>query len=253
MLKFDENGFCIEPDVATVFHFNADGEYTGSLTQRILKGTTLSPNSCLDAPPSKKEGYAIVRKDNAWSYVEDNRNKTVYSINDGRLVEIKNLGPLPDDVTTLPRPSHYYKWDATVKNWVEDLNEKEEQFQNYKISLIVALKNKADAHSNHALMEYPEVEKNSFAMQKEEAEAWMKDPNAKTPILDAIAKGRKMEKAVLVKKVLRKSAILESLSGTIAGRRQAIMDQLDVAKTEDDLKRIEEEINAWSAIDDGEE
>ena len=152
MLKFDENGFCIEPDVTTVFHFNADGEYTGSLSQRILKGTTLSPNSCLDAPPSKKEeGYAIVRKDNTWTYVEDNRNKTVYSINDGRLVEIKNLGPLPDDVTTLPRPSHYYKWDATVKNWVEDLNEKEVKSKDISLERSLDLFDEAIALSSKAV------------------------------------------------------------------------------------------------------
>lgn len=115
-----------------------------------------------------------------------------------------------------------------------------------KIRLIQQLKARADELSRLILEEYPEIEKNSFTIQKQEALSFKQNPEAPCPVLKGIADARGMELAVLVDKVLQKSQIFETVTGKIAGSRQAIMDKIEKAKTHEELAPLEAEINSWS-------
>ncbi len=245
-MKFDNDGFALESGTCTVYNVNDNSEYIGSTVERIAIGCTVADKAFLDTPPAAKQGFAIVRKNNEWSYVEDHRGMKMYSKATGQEIKIKDLGPISSDLTSIPRPNGFYKWDDQSSNWVEDLEEKEKQFTSRKLSLIVALKNKADDLAKHLLIEYPDAERISFAIQKQEALDYKSGKNLNPTFLSALAKKRNIPLDVLVEKVLIKTAAYEERVGDIVGTRQLIMDKFDTAKTEDDLDAIETEIKDWN-------
>lgn len=245
-MKFDEEGFALEKGVCTVYHTNKDGEYIDKSEETIAIGCSLPAYGYADEPPVSKQGFAIIRKNNEWSYVEDHRGMKMYSKETGQEIKIKDLGPIPSDLTSIPRPNGFYKWDEQSSNWVEDLEEKEKQFTSRKLSLIVALKNKADELAKHLLIEYPDAERISFAIQKQEALDYKSGKNLNPTFLSALAKKRNIPLDVLVEKVLIKTAAYEERVGDIVGTRQLIMDKFDTAKTEQDLDAIEKEIKDWN-------
>ncbi|EBR4477538.1 tail fiber assembly protein, partial [Salmonella enterica] len=55
---------------------------------------------------------------NTWNVVEDHRGQTVYRTDTGEAVWISELGPLPENVTTISPDGQYEKWDGT--KWVKD-------------------------------------------------------------------------------------------------------------------------------------
>ena len=100
----------------------ATGEYVESMQARESPrepGVPLVPRfATLTVPPSPQPGYTRCWRDGAWVQVEDHRGQTVYSTEDGREIVIQELGPLPDNVTTEPRPSPFHRWQDG--QWVED-------------------------------------------------------------------------------------------------------------------------------------
>lgn len=59
----------------------------------------------VDAPPSSKDGYAIVRQGDKWKYIEDNRAAELYSQSGEKYEftgEYNGLGPVPDWLSTEP-------------------------------------------------------------------------------------------------------------------------------------------------------
>ena len=91
------------------------------------------PAGCYeDAPLLPKEGFAQIRKDEKWQYIEDNRGE-IYSVTDGSLKFQTELGILPNGYTRL-KPGPFQKWD--VSKWVDDPEAKaefEKQENNYKV------------------------------------------------------------------------------------------------------------------------
>lgn len=114
----------------TIYCFDPEtGEYTGVTRPAKLNSDgkekippKLHASQTADVPPDTKSGYAVCRKDGKWVQVEDHRNDTVYSTATGAVVPIKKLGPLPDTVTTEPRPNEFCTW--TSGQWVEDTQAK---------------------------------------------------------------------------------------------------------------------------------
>ncbi|EJA5115465.1 tail fiber assembly protein, partial [Salmonella enterica] len=53
-----------------------------------------------------------------WNLKEDHRGETVYDITTGNQVYISDLGPLPENVTSVSPDGEYQKWDG--KAWVKD-------------------------------------------------------------------------------------------------------------------------------------
>ena len=72
----------------------------------------------------------------------------------------------------------------------------------------------------------PQFERDSWAAQALEAQAWAADKNAPTPILAGIARARGVPLDEL-----RKSNAYTALTASVAGQRQALEDQIRAADT----------------------
>ena len=77
----------------------------------------------------------------------------------------------------------------------------------------------------------PQFERDSWAAQALEAQAWAADKQASTPILAGIARARGVPLDDLRAKALAKSNAYTSLTASVAGQRQALEDQIRAADT----------------------
>lgn len=77
-------------------------------------------------PLAKKEGFAVIFNDTKWEYVEDNRNKTVYSKETKQELKVDYLGAIKDEHTLLV-PKQFDEWDYAQNKWVENIEKKETQ------------------------------------------------------------------------------------------------------------------------------
>ncbi|MDH2927367.1 hypothetical protein [Lonepinella koalarum] len=116
MIQFDQQGFALESGEITVYQTNSNNEFSGATTEFVSVGGGLSANSYLDAPPNVKNGFAIVRENNSWQYVEDHRGETVYSTVDRSSFEIKELGKIPENYTAVKPENDYCDWNGM--QWV---------------------------------------------------------------------------------------------------------------------------------------
>ena len=77
----------------------------------------------------------------------------------------------------------------------------------------------------------PQFERDSWASQAAEAQAWAADHDAPTPILAGIAQARGVPLDDLRAKALAKSNAFTALTASVAGQRQALEDQIRAAET----------------------
>ena len=77
----------------------------------------------------------------------------------------------------------------------------------------------------------PQFERDSWASQAAEAQAWAADHDAPTPILAGIAQARGVPLDDLRAKALAKSNAYTALTASVAGQRQALEDQIHAAET----------------------
>ena len=75
----------------------------------------------------------------------------------------------------------------------------------------------------------PQFERDSWASQAAEAQAWAADHDAPTPILAGIAQARGVPLVDLRAKALAKSNAYTALTASVAGQRQALEDQIRAA------------------------
>lgn len=99
------------------------------------------------------------------------------------------------------------------------------------------------AEMNEILRDYPEAETLTWDKQEEEARRWAADSSASTPLLDAIAQGRDMDKDELVSRVLAKADAWIAASGLSTGKRQALEDEINEAIKSEDREKLE--VIAW--------
>lgn len=85
---------------------------------------------------------------------------------------------------------------------------------------------------------YPDDERLTFDKQEAEARAWLADNSAFTPFVDALAAGRKMDKAELVSRIIAKADAFAVASGLLTGQRQRYEDLLDAASTAEAVEAI---------------
>jgi hypothetical protein len=120
-ITLDENGFATEAGFITVYSYNGETrEYISSSFEYLPFGVGVPAHSCVDAPGSKKDGFAIRRNADltGWEYVADHRGETVYSTETGESKEITALGDYPENTTTIAPLTPYDKWNGT--EWVTD-------------------------------------------------------------------------------------------------------------------------------------
>ncbi|HFV8399821.1 TPA: tail fiber assembly protein [Escherichia coli] len=120
-ITLDENGFATEAGFITIYNYNGETrEYISSSVEYLPFGVGVPGNSCVDAPISKKDGFAVCRTADltGWEYVADHRGETVYSTATGKPVTISQLGEYPEGTTTIAPLTPYDKWDG--EKWVTD-------------------------------------------------------------------------------------------------------------------------------------
>ncbi|WP_137446712.1 tail fiber assembly protein, partial [Escherichia coli] len=95
-------------------------EYISSSVEYLPFGVGVPANSCVDAPDSKRDGFAIRRNADStgWEYVADHRGETVYSTTTGKPVTVSQLGEYPEGTTTAAPSTPYDQWDG--EKWVTD-------------------------------------------------------------------------------------------------------------------------------------
>lgn len=123
-ITLDENGFATEAGYITVYNYSGETrEYLSSSVEYLPFGVGVPAHSCVDAPGSKKDGFAIRRNADStgWEYVADHRGETVYSTATGKSVTVSELGEYPEGTTTKAPSTQYDKWNGT--EWVTDSDE----------------------------------------------------------------------------------------------------------------------------------
>lgn len=158
------------------------------------------------------------------------------AINSGCLI-------LPDLTTTPPRPSEHHEWNGKAWTIKRELAKQlaAQSLQSAKNDKIAELNALAQQVVNKAAgtNKLPEFEIQSWALQAAEAKAWAQNPEVATPILDQIATARGVPADVLKQAALRKTQAYEALTALVAGQRQALQTQIELAKSLDDLNAIE--------------
>ena len=77
-------------------------------------------------PLAKKDGFAICFNDTKWEYVEDSRDKTVYTKATKEELKVDYLGKIKDEHTLLV-PKQFDEWNYTQNQWIENIEKKETQ------------------------------------------------------------------------------------------------------------------------------
>ncbi|GLQ31671.1 hypothetical protein [Litoribrevibacter albus] len=84
--------------------------------------------------------------------------------------------------------------------------------------------------SEHALKfirdQYPDYEQLSWDKQEQQARAWFLDKTTETPLVDAIANARGIDKQELCQRIIAKANAYESEVGAVIGERQALEDRV---------------------------
>ncbi|EIT0493123.1 tail fiber assembly protein [Escherichia coli] len=120
-ISLDENGFATEDGYITVYNYDGvTREYIGLAVEYLPVGVGVPGNSCVDAPISKKDGFAVCRTADltGWEYVADHRGETVYSTTTGKPATVSQLGEYQEGTTTKAPLTPYDKWDG--EKWVTD-------------------------------------------------------------------------------------------------------------------------------------
>jgi hypothetical protein len=138
------DGFATESGETLVFLYDlATGAYCGSGFVPVSKGGGLALGQSLIRPPDVKPGFSAQWTGGAWQMVEDNRGQW-FQTADGIAVEHTLLGPLPEGLTSEPKPTPWHRWEAGV--WVFD----EVLEQQHHLALFDELSQKVDDAANAA-------------------------------------------------------------------------------------------------------
>lgn len=139
------------------------------------------------------------------------------------------------------QPTPFHVWQPEKREWTLSKAAEKQAFQAAQTAKIAELSQTAQSFINQATGtdKLPEFEVQSWALQAAEAKAWAQNPEAATPILDQIAAARGVPADVLKQAALRKTQAYEALTALVAGQRQALQTQIELAKSLDDLNAIE--------------
>ena len=119
--QFNNEGFVIVEGWALIYNTDAQtGEFINATYEYVAGGIGLPDHICLDAPKPVKDGKAIVRVGDKWTYPSDHRGKKIYSTETGAESTVTEIGDIPDNHTLLKPNSEFDSWDGEA--WVLDEN-----------------------------------------------------------------------------------------------------------------------------------
>ena len=231
--QLDENCIFLYETVAELDCYAKDGSY-------------LIPANCVETTPPQSKINHVAQwqpETQKWKYLPDYRGKIVYDTTTGTEIMMSELGELPENVTVNPKPSEHHVWNGRGWEIPVEIAEQltRQQFQIAKNAKLVALNTAAQNYINQAtgMDKLPQFEKDTWAIQGQEAKAWAADNHALTPVLDGIASARGVPAQILKQKALEKTLAFEALTATVVGTRQAIETRINKAKDIDELEAIE--------------
>lgn len=105
-----------------------------------------------------------------------------------------------------------------------------------------AINSSCDAALAEVRAKYPESEVLSWTKQEQEARDWLADSSTETPLVDALATERGIDKDELVSRIIAKADAYTLAVGTTVGKRQRLEDQilaLQEAVEADELDALE--------------
>ena len=70
---------------------------------------------------------------------------------------------------------------------------------------------------------YPQFERDTFVVQENEANAYVKDPTAPTPFIDNLCLSRGINKELMVQKIINNAAALKAVTAPTIGEYQRIV------------------------------
>ena len=134
-------------------------------------------------------------------------------------------------ITTLGNIGEYtYIYAETLVNQPEELvfeettlTKKELEFLTNNDVYIKGLEFQTQSQIDQIAKGYPQFERDTFATQESEANAYMKDNEAPTPFIDNLCLNRGVEKGVMVAKILANAAALKLATAPIIGQYQKIV------------------------------
>jgi hypothetical protein len=85
-------------------------------------------------PPSVDLDQAAVYVNGEWNVQPDHRRVDLYSVVDGAPVKVTDIGQLPSNTTTLPRPSRDHVWSEA--GWSVDAAARKARVQRELVSLV---------------------------------------------------------------------------------------------------------------------
>ncbi|MEQ5113887.1 tail fiber assembly protein [Morganella morganii] len=100
---------------------NALHPFAGS---SVAHPESFAPDGALRTEPVFKDGFYPCEQDGKWILIPDYRGTKIYDITTAQELEIKELGKLPDGVTTIAPDVEFPKWNG--KKWVTDIVAKKE-------------------------------------------------------------------------------------------------------------------------------
>ena len=115
-------------------------------------------------------------------------------------------------------------------------------FEQHKRKQLDAINAQCQRAINQLTDTYPTGEVTTFDKQEAEARAYLDGAQSHTPLLDALAQHREMDKDELVRRVIEKADAFAAASGAIIGKRQKLEDALNLltsdANTLNDIAAI---------------
>ena len=154
----------------------------------------------------------------------------------------------PGNATTVPPPAYeegyVRQFDPATKTWSQlPVDEAypppvDPPLEEVKAAKLAEINAECQRMLESLTPTYPERELTTFDKQESEARAYAADATASTPLLSALAAGRGISLADLVKRVLAKADAFAVASGSIIGQRQALEDRLDACMTLEEVQGI---------------
>ncbi len=157
--------------------------------------------------------------------------------------------PHPED-ETVPAGIHaefdalYAEVEAYAKAYPDRVTEElppapyEPTLDELKAAKLAEINAAYDCAVSALVADYPSNELLTFDKQEAEARAWTADQSADTPLVDALALGRGMDKAELVSRILAKADAFAVATGYLTGLRQKYEDRLGLAQSAEDVAAI---------------
>lgn len=150
---------------------------------------------------------------------------------DGEYYEsVGRINTTDEEVPT--RPSHLYDWDPDLSKWMPNLTRQKQAKE-------INIREEGERRLLALSSPYCACEKETWFKQEREARAWLLDNTTSTPMLSAIATGRGIPIEDIVSKVMENVNLFETISGSILGQQQALLDALQDATTEEEISSIQ--------------